>query len=95
MVYLSLHFFQEALSWNIISDPDPNPTGGQVISDPDPTGQVISDPDLDPTGQAIADPDPDPDRWKFSDPGEPDLQHCNSQVKFCSLFRIRIRMDPH
>ena len=71
MVYgtyqLSLHFFREAWSWNIISDPDLNPSGGQVISDPDPTGQVILDPDPDPSGQAIT--DPDPERWKVSDPG--------------------------
>ena len=43
----------------IISEPDTDPTGtGQLISDPDPTCEVIKD------------LNPDPDRYKVSDPGK-------------------------
>ena len=45
-IFIPAFFFQETLS-------------SMMISDLDPTGQVISDPNPDPSDQVITDPDPD------------------------------------
>jgi len=52
---------------------DPN----LLISDPDPTWQVITNPDLDPTWRVITDPDQDP-TWRVI--SEPDQDPC------CEIF---------